>query len=199
MKKRRAAVTRKTNETEIKISLVIDGSGKRTINTPIGFLNHMLSLFAKHGLFDLNIKAIGDTNLYNDEHHVVEDIGILLGDAFRKALGDKKGIARFGFFILPMDEVIATVVTDLSGRSAFRMRCQFSREKVGDLATEMVHDFWNAFAQNAKINLQLKIENGKNDHHIIEAIFKSCAKAMRMACEYDLRNINNVPSTKGVL
>ena len=190
---------RKTNETEISMFLNLDGIGERKIETPVGFLNHMLDLFTKHGLFDLEINATGDNKLYNDEHHVVEDIGIVLGQAFAQALGDKKGINRYGFFILPMDEAVATIVIDFAGRYAFTLQCNFVREKVGDLSTELVYDFWDAFAQNAKASVFIKVENGRNDHHKIEAIFKAMARAIRMACELDKRNQSTVPSTKGIL
>ncbi|MBI4091613.1 MAG: imidazoleglycerol-phosphate dehydratase HisB [Candidatus Levybacteria bacterium] len=195
--KRKSDILRKTNETKIAVSLNIDGSGKRKIDTPIGFLNHMLDLFAKHGLFDLTIKAMGDTHI--DEHHTVEDIGIALGEAFSKALGNKIGIRRYGFFILPMDETLATVAVDFSGRYAFQFNCSFLREKVGDLSTELVSHFWDAFAQNAKINLHIKVEDGGNDHHKIEGIFKAAARAIRMATEIDPRAKKDVPSTKGRL
>ncbi|VVA43967.1 Imidazoleglycerol-phosphate dehydratase [Candidatus Roizmanbacteria bacterium] len=190
-------VSRKTNETDINISLKINGNGVRAINTPVGFLNHMLDLFAKQGLFDLNIKAKGD--MFIDEHHTVEDIGIVLGQAFSKALGDKKGINRYGFFILPMDEALATVAIDFAGRYSFTFDCNFNREKINDLSTELIYDFWGGFAQNAKANLFIKVENGRNDHHKAEAIFKAVAKAIRMACEIDKRASLAVPSTKGVL
>jgi len=194
---RKAVINRKTNETDVSISLNIDGTGQRKINTPVGFLNHMLDLFAKGGLFDLTVKATGDT--YIDEHHTVEDIGICLGEAFAKALGDKKGINRYGFFILPMDEALATVAIDFAGRYSFRFECDFQREKVGDLSTELVKHFWDAFAQNAKTNLFIKVEYGENDHHKIEAIFKAIARAIRMACELDQKASNQIPSTKGKL
>lgn len=197
MKIRFAEIQRKTSETEIKVSLDIDGKGQYKVNTPVGFLNHMVELFAKHGLFTLTIYAVGDMQV--EEHHIVEDIGIVLGDAFAKALADKRGINRYGFFILPMDEALATVVIDFSGRYAFEMNCQFNREKVGDLSTELIYDFWNAFAQNAKVNLYIKVENGRNDHHKIEAIFKAAARAIRMACELDQRTTGQIPSTKGKL
>ena len=197
MKNREAKIARKTNETDISISLNLDGTGKREIETPVGFLNHMLDLFAKHGLFDFAVKAKGDT--YIDEHHTVEDIGIVMGKAFREALGDKRGVNRYGFFILPMDEVLATTVVDFAGRYAFCFKCDFTREKVGDLSTELVYDFWDAFAQNAKVNLFIKVENGRNDHHKIEAIFKAVARSIRMAVEFDRRSINQIPSTKGKL
>lgn len=194
---RKAVIDRKTNETNINISLNIDGIGKRETDIPVGFLTHMLDLFVKHGLFDVSIKAKGDT--YIDEHHTVEDIGIVLGEAFAKALGDKKGIKRYGFFILPMDEALATVAIDFAGRYSFRFECPFVREKIGDLSTELVKHFWDAFAQNAKVNLYIKVENGENEHHKIEAIFKATARAIRMACEIDERIKDQVPSTKGKL
>ena len=195
--KRFSKIIRKTNETEIIIALNIDGAGKRVIDTPVGFLNHMLDLFSKQGLFNLNIKAKGDT--YIDEHHTVEDIGIVLGQAFNEAIGDKKGINRYGFFILPMDEALVTVAIDFAGRYAFTFDCDFKREKIGDLSTELIYDFWDGFAQNAKVNLYIKVENGRNDHHKAEAIFKAAAKAIRMACEIDRRAPLAIPSTKGVL
>lgn len=194
---RKAIIKRKTNETNVEISLNIDGVGERKIETPVGFLNHMLDLFAKGGLFDLTVEAKGDT--WIDEHHTVEDIGIVLGEAFAKALGDKRGINRYGFFILPMDESLATVAIDFAGRYAFRFECPFIREKVGDLSTELIKHFWDAFAQNAKANLFIKVEYGENDHHKIEAIFKATARAIRMACEMDQRAIHQIPSTKGTI
>lgn len=197
MRERKIEISRNTSETQIKLNLNIDGTGKSSIKIPVGFLSHMLELFSKHGLFDLSVEAKGDT--YIDEHHTVEDIGIVLGDAFAKALGDKKGINRYGFFILPMDEVLATAAVDFSGRYAFRFDCDFSREKINDLSTELIWHFWDAFAQNAKINLHIKIENGKNDHHKVEAMFKAIAKAIRMACEIDERAKDAIPSTKGVI
>lgn len=197
MKNRYAAMNRTTKETDISINLDIDGSGKRTIDVPNGFLTHMLDLFSKQGLFDLTVKATGDT--YIDEHHTVEDIGIVLGSAFAKALGDKKSINRYGFFILPMDEALATVAIDFSGRYAFTFDCQFTREKVGDMPTELFYDFWDAFAQNAKVNLYIKVENGRSDHHKAEALFKAVARTCRMACELDPRMKDEIPSTKGTL
>lgn len=195
--KRVSEIKRKTNETEISLSLNIDGTGKREIDIPVGFLTHMLDLFAKHGLFDISIKAKGDT--YIDDHHTVEDIGVVLGEAFAKALGSKKGINRYGFFILPMDETLATVAVDFAGRYSFRFDCPFAKEKVGDLSTELIEHFWDAFAQNAKVNLYIKVENGKNEHHKIEAIFKAAARAIRMACAIDEKVKDQIPSTKGKL
>ena len=157
----------------------------------------MLDLFSKQGLFDLDIKAKGD--MFIDEHHTVEDIGIVLGQAFNEAIGDKKGINRYGFFILPMDEALVTVAIDFAGRYAFTFDCDFNWEKIGDLSTELIYDFWDGFAQNTKVNLYIKVENGRNDHHKTEAIFKAVAKAVRMACEIDKRASQEVPSTKGVL
>jgi len=183
--KRKSEIIRKTNETEIAVNLTVDGTGKRRIDTPVGFLNHMMDLFVKGGLFDLDLKAKGD--MYIDEHHTVEDIGIVLGSAFADALKDKKGIRRYGFFMLPMDEALATVAVDFCGRSSFRFDCILSREKVGDMSTELVFDFWDAFVQNARINLQIKVDGGRNDHHKIEAIFKATSRAIRMACEIDSR------------
>lgn len=195
--KRKATIKRKTSETDISVSLTIDGTGKRRITIPNGFLTHMLDSFAKHGLFDITLKATGDT--YIDEHHTVEDIGIVLGQAFVQALGEKRGINRYGFFILPMDEARATVAVDCGGRYAFSFNCPFTREQVGDLSTELVYDFWEAFAQAAKINLHILVEDGRNDHHKIEALFKACARALRMACTLDQRASSTIPSTKGVL
>jgi imidazoleglycerol-phosphate dehydratase len=197
MTQRTSQITRSTNETQIKLSLNLDGNGKREIDTPVGFLNHMLDLFAKHGLYDLAVKAQGDT--FIDEHHTVEDIGIVLGQAFAQSLGDKRGINRYGFFILPMDEALATVAIDFAGRYSFTLDCQFNREQVGDLSTELVYDFWDAFAQNAKANLYIKVENGRNDHHKVEAIYKAVARATRSACELDKRALDQLPSTKGSL
>lgn len=195
--KRISRINRKNLETEIGLELNLDGIGKGSIKTQIGFLDHMLELFSKHGLFDLSIFAKGDLNI--DEHHIVEDTGIVLGGAFALAIGEKKGINRYGFFILPMDEAVATVAVDFSGRYSFSFDCKFIREKIGDLSTELIYDFWDAFAQNAKINLYIKVENGRNDHHVAEAIFKAVARAVRMACEIDERIKDQVPSTKGKL
>lgn len=195
--KREAIINRQTNETSVNIILNIDGTGQKVIDIPVGFLTHMLDLFTKHGLFDLTVKASGDT--YIDEHHTVEDIGIVLGVAFAKALGNKKGINRYGFFILPMDEAIVTVAIDFAGRYSFRFECDFAREKVGDLSTELIKHFWDAFAQNAKVNLFIKVEYGENDHHKAEGIFKAVARAIRMASSIDERTKEQIPSTKGTL
>jgi imidazoleglycerol-phosphate dehydratase len=195
--KRTATIIRKTNETAVRVVLSIDGTGKKDITIPVGFLTHMLELFTVHGLFDLSIQATGDMHL--DDHHTVEDIGIVLGEAFAQAISNKMGIKRYGFFTLPMDDALATVAIDFSGRYAFRFACPFTREKVHDLSTELIYHFWDAFAQNAKVNLHIKVEHGINDHHKIEAIFKAVARAVAMACEIDQRAGDKIPSTKGVL
>lgn len=194
---RKATIRRKTKETDISISLNLDGTGKGEIDTSVGFLNHMIELFAKHGLFDLTIRAKGD--IYADEHHLVEDVGMVLGGAFAKTIGEKKGINRYGFFILPMDEALATVAVDFAGRYSYRFECPFVREKIGDLSTELIKHFWDAFSQNAKINLYIKVENGENDHHKSEAIFKATARTIRMACEIDEKKCDQIPTTKGIL
>lgn len=194
---RSTTIERNTQETQIKLTLNLDGSGKFKIDTPIGFLNHMLEQFTKHGLFDIEITAKGDTHF--DDHHVFEDIGIVLGQAFAEAIGAKRGIARYGFFVLPMDEALTTVALDFAGRYSFRFDVVFSRERVGDASTELFWHFWDAFAQNAKINLFIKSEFGKNDHHKAEGVFKATAKAMRLASALDSRLGNSLASTKGVL
>ncbi len=195
---RTAKITRNTSETQITVSLNLDGTGKRNINIPIGFLSHMLVLFAKHSLIDLEIEAKGDT--FVDEHHIVEDTGIALGEALLKAIGDKKGINRYGTMILPMDEVLALVSIDFAGRYSFSFDANFEREKVNDLPTELVYDFFDAVAQNAKIGLHIKLLNqGRNDHHRIEAIFKAFGREVRQAVEIDERIKGEIQSTKGVL
>jgi imidazoleglycerol-phosphate dehydratase len=195
---RKATIERDTNETQIKVVVNLDGSGKRKIDTPIGFLNHMLDLFSKHSMLDFEIKANGDIQI--DDHHAVEDVGIALGEALAKALGDKKGINRYGTMILPMDEVLALVSLDFAGRYAFQFDADFSREKVGDLSTELVYDFFDAVAQSAKMNLHIKLVNpGRNDHHRIEGIFKAFARAVRQAVAIDQRAKGQLPSTKGKL
>jgi imidazoleglycerol-phosphate dehydratase len=195
---RTAKIVRNTNETQIILSLNLDGTGKSSIKTPVGFLNHMLDLFSKHSLIDLKIDAKGDMQI--DEHHTVEDIGIVIGKTLKKAIGDKKGINRYGTMILPMDEVLALVSLDFSGRYAFVFDVDFTSEKVGDLSTELVYDFFDAIAQNAKLNLHIKLLNqGRNNHHKIEGIFKAFAKALRFAVEVDSRAKDELPSTKGLL
>lgn len=194
---RKTTIIRETAETKIGVELNIDGTGKYKIKTGVGFLDHMLELFAKHGLFDINISCVGD--LEKDSHHTIEDIGISLGLAFKKAIGDKKGIKRYGQRLLPMDETLCLCAVDLGGRPYLVMDANFNNEKVGDFPTECVEDFFYSFTVNSGINLQLKLINGRNDHHKIEAMFKSFARALREACEADLRAANDIPSTKGCL
>ena len=193
---RKASVKRTTKETDIAVSLLIDGSGHSSISTGIGFLDHMLDLFAKHGQFDLTVKCKGD--LHVDDHHTTEDVGIAIAKAFNDALGDKKGITRYGTAYVPMDEALARSVVDLSGRSAIVFHAEFNRKKVGDLSTEMIEHFFASFAENLKANVHIEVLYGKNTHHKIEAIFKSFARAMRQACEHDSR-VKGVLSTKGKL
>jgi imidazoleglycerol-phosphate dehydratase len=193
---RKAEIKRKTNETDINIQLNIDGSGKSNINTGIGFFDHMLVLFAKHSLMDIDISCNGD--LFIDCHHTVEDVGIVLGQAVNKALGEKAGITRYGTCFLPMDEALAMVSLDISGRSYLVFDAEFSSPKLGDFDTEMVEDFFQAFAGSCGVTLHVKVMYGRNTHHIIESIFKAFAKAMDKATSIDSR-ITGVPSTKGVL
>ena len=193
---RRATIARNTKETNIKLSLDLDGSGKVSVDTGVGFFDHMLHHIAKHGLFDLTLKATGD--LHVDDHHTVEDVGICLGEAIAKAVGDKKGIRRYGFFIAPMEESLAQVVVDLSGRAAVVYRVKYHGTKTGTFDVQLVEEFLRAIALNAKMNLHIEVPYGTNNHHIAEAIFKALGKALRQACERDPRE-TSVPSTKGVL
>ncbi|MFA4830985.1 MAG: imidazoleglycerol-phosphate dehydratase HisB [Patescibacteria group bacterium] len=196
MKQRKTIVKRKTNETDILVSVNLDGAGKYKIDTGIGFFDHLLEQFSKQSLIDLKIQATGDLKV--DEHHTVEDVGICLGQAIGKALGDKKGIERYGF-LLPMDEALAQVALDLGGRAYLVFNYTPKREFVGDLPTELVEDFFRAFSENLKCNLHLAIKYGRNEHHKIEAIFKAVGRAMRMACEKNERISKMMPSTKGVI
>ncbi|MBP6672289.1 MAG: imidazoleglycerol-phosphate dehydratase HisB [Bacteroidetes bacterium] len=193
---RKANLKRKTKETDIAVTVILDGTGKSSVSTGIGFLDHMLDLFAKHGLFDLTVKCKGD--LHVDDHHTTEDVGIAMAKAFTQALGEKKGIARYGTAYVPMDEALARCVLDLSGRSALIFKAEFNRKKVGDLSTEMIEHFFQSFAENLKANIHIEVLYGKNTHHKIEAIFKAFARAMRQACEMDPR-VKGVLSTKGKL
>lgn len=193
---RKASVKRKTKETDIAVTVELNGTGKSVVSTGIGFLDHMLDLFAKHGLFDLTVSCKGD--LHVDDHHTTEDVGIALANAFVKALGGKKGIARYGTAYVPMDEALARCVVDLSGRSALVFHAEFNRKKVGDLSTEMIEHFFQSFAENLKANVHIEVLYGRNTHHKIEAIFKAFARAMRQACEMDPR-VKGVLSTKGSL
>lgn len=193
---RSITVNRKTKETEISISIDLDGTGKSQINTGIGFFDHMLEGFAKHGFFDLICNVKGDLNV--DGHHTVEDTGIVLGQAIRKALGEKKGIQRYGYFILPMDESLALASIDLSGRPYFQFDCEFTVPRVGDFETELVKEFFYALSYSAGMNLHIKMLTPGNNHHMIEAMFKAFAKALDIATKVDDR-IEDVLSTKGAL
>ncbi|HET6881585.1 MAG TPA: imidazoleglycerol-phosphate dehydratase HisB [Pirellulales bacterium] len=193
---RTARIERKTAETEIVVTLDLDGTGKAQLNTGVGFFDHMLTLLAKHASLDLTVEAKGD--LHVDQHHTVEDVGIGLGQALRQALGDKSGIRRYGHFTLPMEETLATVAVDLSGRYYLVFQAQIPAAKIGDFDSELVEDFWQALAANAQCNLHVLVHYGRNSHHISEAIFKCAARALRMAIEIDPR-AQGVPSTKGTL
>ena len=194
---RTASIDRKTNETDIKMTLNLDGEGSSAVDTGCGFLDHMLTLFAKHGRFDLTVKCKGDTEV--DYHHTAEDIGIVLGQCFKTALGDKKGIIRYGNMILPMDEALILSAVDISGRSY--LKCTFFGlcEKVGDFDTELVEEFFMAFVRNAELTLHIKQFDGENTHHIIEGTFKSVARSLKDAVSIDPKFANEIPSTKGVL
>ena len=192
-----SVIERKTAETEILLSLNLDGSGKSEIDTGCGFLNHMLTLFAKHGKFDLNVKCNGDTDV--DYHHTAEDIGICLGNAFAEALGDMRGITRYGNMILPMDEALILSAVDISGRGKLVMDLKIPTKKVGDFDTELVAEFFEAFVRRANITLHIRELAGENSHHIIEGAFKSVARSLRMAVKIDPETANDIPSTKGVL
>jgi imidazoleglycerol-phosphate dehydratase len=193
---RTATIDRKTAETNIQLQLDLDGTGRVDAATGVGFLDHMLTLFAKHAVVDLTVRATGDLEV--DQHHTVEDVGICLGQALKQTLGDKAGIRRYGHFTLPMDESLATAALDLSGRFALVMRADFPSAKIGDFDSELVEEFWRAFAANALCNLHILVHYGRNSHHISEAIFKATARALRMAIESDPR-MSGVPSTKGML
>ena len=194
---RSSQISRDTAETKIKLELELDGTGKSDIQTGVGFLDHMLTLFAKHGHFDLKVSCDGDT--YVDDHHSVEDIGIALGEAFRESLSDKKGIYRYGDIILPMDEALILAAVDISGRSYLGYELDIPTEKVGGFDTELTEEFWIAFTSNARINLHLKQLAGRNSHHIIEGAFKAAARALRKAAAVDAAYADELPSTKGVL
>ena len=190
---RKKELMRKTSETDIKISLNLDGNGKSDVSTGIEFLDHMLNSFARHSFFDLEVKAEGDTGV--DDHHTVEDVGILLGDVFKEAIGDKRGIKRMSHAIIPMDDALATVAVDIGGRSYSVMNFTFKKAKVGDLSTENVEHFFESFSNSARININAKVE-GENDHHQIEALFKAFARALSDASRVEH---DTIPSTKGVL
>lgn len=194
---REAIIERTTTETQISARLIIDGTGLYEIATGIRFLDHMLELFAKHGAFDLTLRATGDLDV--DQHHTVEDVGIVLGQLFDQALGDRIGINRAGYFVLPMDETLAVAAVDLGGRVALVYQDRVDVPIVGDLQTELLHDFFQGFAQHAKANVHLKIMHGRSNHHKVEALFKCLARALRYACSTDERLKDQLPSTKGLL
>lgn len=194
---RTAEINRKTNETDIRLTLDLDGSGKSEINSGVGFLDHMLTLFARHGRFDLSLNCDGD--VYVDDHHSVEDIGIALGQAFSRALGEKRGIIRYGSFILPMDESLILTAVDISGRAFLNYDLHIPTQKVGTFDTELVEEFFLGFVRNANLTLHVKQLEGKNSHHIIEGAFKSFGRSMKQAVAVDEAFRNEIPSTKGVL
>lgn len=194
---RTAQIDRKTAETDISITLCLDGKGDSEINTGCGFLDHMLILFAKHGRFDLKVRCVGDT--YVDDHHTVEDIGIALGQAFKDALGDKRGIYRYGSMILPMDEALILSAVDLSGRSHLGYKLDIPTQKVGTFDTELIEEFWLGFTRNSDCTLHIVSLEGKNSHHIIEGAFKSVARSLKDAVSIDKAFSEDIMSTKGVL
>lgn len=191
---REASITRTTKETDVSVTWNLDGTGKASIDTGIGFFNHMLELLAFHSGTDLTVTAEGDLDV--DDHHTIEDIGIVLGTVFRQALADRKGIARYGFFLLPMDEVLAETAMDISGRPYLVFHCDFTRENVGAMATEMTEEFFRAFAVAAGVTLHINVHYGTNDHHKMEGIFKSFARTLKAAVKVEG---DQVPSTKGML
>jgi imidazoleglycerol-phosphate dehydratase len=195
--KRGASFDRRTTETQIKGRLTIDGAGRYNVSTGIRFFDHMLELFTRHGAFDLTLKAKGDLDV--DQHHTVEDVGITLGETLLKALGDRKGINRAGYFVMPMDETLAVAAVDLSGRPHAVVNLKVKAPQVGDLQTELVHDFFDGFASGARANVHVKVLYGRSSHHHIEAVFKAFARALRVACARDARLAKMLPSTKGLL
>ena len=194
---RSAVVVRHTAETRIDLQLVIEGKGRYNVSTGIRFFDHMLELFTRHGGFDLTLKCDGDLDV--DQHHTVEDIGIALGEAFDRSLGDKKGILRAGYFLMPMDETLAIAAVDMSGRAAYAVDTKVRTRLVGDLQTELVTDFFEGFARGARANVHVKTMYGRSNHHKIEAIFKAFARALRAACSRDKQLAEMLPSTKGLL
>jgi imidazoleglycerol-phosphate dehydratase len=194
--KRKAEVSRQTKETKVSVELNLDGTGKTTIHTGVGFFDHMLDLLGRHALVDLDVQAKGDLQV--DAHHTVEDVGLVIGQAILQALGDKRGIYRYGWAIVPMDESLAQVAIDLSGRPAFVFRVNFAGPSIGSFPVELVEEFFKSLATAAKMNLHVTVPYGTNNHHVSEAIFKATAKALRQAVSPDPRN-HDVPSTKGTL
>jgi imidazoleglycerol-phosphate dehydratase len=194
---RKASINRKTNETQIQLALSLDGRGTYKVSTGIRFLDHMLELFSRHGGFDLELSCRGDLDV--DQHHTVEDVGIALGEAFDKALGDKKGINRAGYFLMPMDETLGIAAVDFGGRTSAVIDTKVRTRLVGDLQSELVFDFFEGFARGARANVHLKTMYGRSNHHKIEALFKAFARALRVACAKDKRLAAMLPSTKGLL
>ena len=194
---RTAEVTRQTGETKVRVSLTLDGSGRSDVTTGVGFLDHMLDLLARHGLIDLAVHAEGDLDV--DAHHTVEDVGIVIGQCLERALADKKGIQRYGWAMVPMDESLAQVAIDLSGRAAFVFSAPFSGAKIGTFDVELVEEFFKALSSSARLNLHVNVPYGRNNHHIAEAIFKGFARALRLAVAIEPRAAGGVPSTKGTL
>jgi imidazoleglycerol-phosphate dehydratase len=194
---RKATINRKTNETDIRLRLTIEGKGKYSISTGIRFFDHMLELFTRHGAFDLTLDCKGDLDV--DQHHTVEDVGIALGEAFDRALGDKRGILRAGYFLMPMDETLGLAAVDLSGRAQAVVQTKVKARLVGDLQSELVFDFFEGFARGARANVHVKTLYGRSNHHKIEALFKAFARALRVACSKDKRLAKMLPSTKGLL
>jgi imidazoleglycerol-phosphate dehydratase len=197
MTTRIAHITRNTLETQISVELNLDGTGTKQLNTGVPFLDHMLDQIARHGLFDLKVNAVGDLEI--DAHHTVEDIGIALGQAFDKALGDKKGLVRYGHSYVPLDEALSRVVIDLSGRPGLDFNVNFTRGNVGQFDLQLVYEFFQGFVNHAKCTVHIDNLKGRNAHHQVESIFKAFAKALRFACSYDERALGVMPSTKGVL
>jgi imidazoleglycerol-phosphate dehydratase len=194
---RRARIVRRTNETSVTLSLLLEGTGRARVSTGIGFLDHMLELLARHGGFDLDLQAKGD--LHVDQHHTVEDVGISLGQAFERALGTKRGILRAGYFVMPMDETLGVVAIDFGGRSAAVIITKVKARTVGDLDAELVPDFFEGFSRGARANVHARVLYGRSSHHKIEALFKAFARALRVACSRDRQLARMLPSTKGLL
>jgi len=194
---RKARLHRRTTETDIRLTLAIEGRGTYEVSTGIRFFDHMLELVARHGGFDLKLKGVGDLDV--DQHHTVEDVGIALGEAFHSALGDKRGILRAGYFLMPMDETLGVAAVDFSGRAAAVIDTRVKTRLVGDLQSELVHDFFEGFARGARANVHLRVLYGRSNHHKIEALFKAFARALRVACSRDRRLKKMLPSTKGLL
>jgi imidazoleglycerol-phosphate dehydratase len=194
---RRALIDRRTTETQIRLSLVLEGRGRYAVSTGIRFLDHMLELFAKHGAFDLDVHATGDLDV--DQHHTVEDLGITLGEAVSRALGDRRGINRAGYFVMPMDETLAVVALDLGGRPHAAIDLRLKVKRIGDLQAELVHDFFEGFAIGARANVHAKVLYGRSSHHHVEAVFKAFARALRVACSKDKQMTKALPSTKGLI